>query len=54
MVRESAELGGDVRQMIVESYKSSKNLNWQDVWGYVKKNNGIRDKIILQFGSVEN
>ena len=41
--------------MIVESYKSSKiYLNWQDVWGYVKKNNGIRDKIILQFGSVEN
>ena len=27
MVRKSAELGGEVRQMIVESYRSNKNIS---------------------------
>ena len=55
MVRKSAELGGEVRQMIVESYRSNKNISeLARIFGIPRRTIGSVIKKFQQFGSVEN
>ena len=55
MGKKSKELGGDVRQMIIESYRSNKNISeLSRIFGIPRRIVGSVIKKFHEFGSVEN
>ena len=55
MGKKSKELGGDVRQMIIESYRSNKNISeLSRIFGIPRRTVGSVIKKFHEFGSVEN